>query len=184
MNPEIIISNSDNKMVKVKDLKESLTCGICRDILNEPFTIPCNHTFCYVCLAGTNENAWELSRECPICKKKYCLPPQGKVNFVIKDIIVKLTSEKAYNKTKNANEKQGLKYSLRNQVINELRSEYYNSIVDNVDFNILAENQMFAITEPPSSGTTTMLKTGAIFASGAVAAAICSKFIPLLLKRV
>lgn len=126
-------------MVKVKDIKEILICPVCKDVMNEPLTLMCNHTFCYICLAGTEENMWELSRDCPICKKKYCLPPTNVVNFTLRDVIQTLIGKKRYEKTKKSREAQLVKHSLRNKVIKELRDEYHASVVDNVDFRDIAE---------------------------------------------
>ncbi|KAL3280811.1 hypothetical protein HHI36_004042 [Cryptolaemus montrouzieri] len=45
-------------------VKEVL-CPICRSILIEPVTLPCNHVFCSSCFQGTMENA---NLVCPLCR--------------------------------------------------------------------------------------------------------------------
>ena len=110
-------------MVKCSDVEASLICVICNEIFNEPVTLICNHTFCYACLLSTEENENEMTRSCPLCKKKYCLPPGGVVNYTLKEIIIKLVGEKKYLKTQKSREKTVLKQTLKSQVISELRSK-------------------------------------------------------------
>lgn len=132
-------------MIKAKDIKnqfiEILTCGICKEIMNEPLTITCNHTFCYMCIAKTDENMFNMTRECPLCKKKYCLPPQTITNYVLRDVIKKVITEKKYDNIKKLQEKNRIKLSLRNQAINELRNENYDSIIANADYSECFEVQ-------------------------------------------
>ncbi|XP_077147331.1 E3 ubiquitin-protein ligase RNF168 isoform X2 [Ranitomeya variabilis] len=42
-------------------------CGICREILLEPVTLPCSHTLCYPCFTSTVEKA---SLCCPYCRQR------------------------------------------------------------------------------------------------------------------
>ncbi|XP_071999498.1 E3 ubiquitin-protein ligase RNF168 [Engystomops pustulosus] len=42
-------------------------CGICREILLEPVTLPCNHTLCHPCFQSTVEKA---SLCCPYCRHR------------------------------------------------------------------------------------------------------------------
>ena len=46
-------------------LLPNLTCGVCLDVLCEPVSLPCAHTFCRAC--------WENVRNfaCPNCRTKY-----------------------------------------------------------------------------------------------------------------
>ena len=60
----------------IQDRRETLTCAICRDILDHPKLLPCSHTFCLKCLVGlTSSNAQSLS--CPICRELTRVPPGG-----------------------------------------------------------------------------------------------------------
>lgn len=59
------------------DLREELTCGICRDQLRSPVFLTCGHTFCLGCL-----DEYHLDRPCPILACPSChahtrLPPEG-----------------------------------------------------------------------------------------------------------
>lgn len=46
-------------------ISNSVLCPICRTILTEPVTLPCNHVFCKPCFEGSMENA---SLVCPLCR--------------------------------------------------------------------------------------------------------------------
>lgn len=57
------------KTLKVLDyntlILKDVLCPICRSILIEPVTLPCNHGFCSSCFDGTMENA---NLVCPLCR--------------------------------------------------------------------------------------------------------------------
>lgn len=42
-------------------------CPICRSIIIEPVTLPCNHSFCLACFNGTVENT---TLTCPLCRTR------------------------------------------------------------------------------------------------------------------
>lgn len=49
----------------MQDEVDNLTCGICRDIFNNPYSLnQCQHTFCYTCLSHTI-----ATKKCAICKE-------------------------------------------------------------------------------------------------------------------
>ncbi|XP_065904123.1 tripartite motif-containing protein 2-like [Dysidea avara] len=53
-----------------KEVEEEITCSICKEILTQPKTIPCLHTFCEQCIKSTIE-ASKLTGSnlsCPICR--------------------------------------------------------------------------------------------------------------------
>lgn len=51
----------DYTVLKLNDV----LCPICRSILIEPVTLPCNHGFCLSCFEGTVKNA---NLVCPLCR--------------------------------------------------------------------------------------------------------------------
>ena len=55
---------------KWQKLEEELTCCFCDELLSDPITIPCLHTFCMKCLQGRID---EMKREfhCFVCKAKF-----------------------------------------------------------------------------------------------------------------
>ena len=75
-------------------VKEELTCAICQDLLNEPRSLPCLHSFYTGCLkellAGLNSSKYQL--ECPLCRAKVSLSASRAieelpVNFVTNRLI-------------------------------------------------------------------------------------------------
>lgn len=53
----------DYTILKLNDV----LCPICRSILIEPVTLPCNHGFCMSCFNGTVENS---NLVCPLCRTR------------------------------------------------------------------------------------------------------------------
>ncbi|XP_028392209.1 E3 ubiquitin-protein ligase TRIM56-like [Dendronephthya gigantea] len=88
-----------------KQMEELLTCDICREILDEPKTLPCFHSFCKICLAKFIEVQREKTQrplrrslraqyfyDCPKCRTQFELksdsmegiPPNFFINNLLK----------------------------------------------------------------------------------------------------
>lgn len=67
-------------------LNENLVCNCCLELLQNPVTLMCGHSFCQLCLAD-----WFLisnNRRCPICRQEwYGVPKQ---NQMLRAIILRL----------------------------------------------------------------------------------------------
>lgn len=50
--------------------EESLCCSICLDVFDKPKTLPCLHSFCYVCLVGYIKKSLQDDQmiHCPLCR--------------------------------------------------------------------------------------------------------------------
>ena len=46
------------------ELREQLECNVCTDVLLNPVTTPCGHTFCKECLS----RAVDVRNQCPLCR--------------------------------------------------------------------------------------------------------------------
>lgn len=58
----VVVENIDKyKNIVISDV----LCPICRSILIEPVTLPCNHDFCLACFNGSTENT---TLTCPLCR--------------------------------------------------------------------------------------------------------------------
>ncbi|GAA6088968.1 uncharacterized protein si:dkey-46i9.6, partial [Tachysurus ichikawai] len=64
-----------------ESIMQYLKCSICMDVLKEPVTTNCGHTFCKPCL---NRHMSTNNRVCPLCKSQL---PELKVNIVLKEIL-------------------------------------------------------------------------------------------------
>jgi len=81
-------SNNSNEEARNHDLhtKQSLSvsedflCGCCFDLMVQPTTLTCGHSFCRLCIAN-----WYLSSqktECPQCRSEWTGNPQ--INITLK----------------------------------------------------------------------------------------------------
>lgn len=83
------------------DIKEEVTCPICLDLLKEPLSLGCGHSFCKTCITAANKESKtsqeEKSTSCPVCQFHYCakeLRPNWHVaNIVERFREVKVSSE-------------------------------------------------------------------------------------------
>lgn len=66
------------------DIRNLVTCTICDQLLYEPWTLGCGHTYCYSCLCSwftTNRR----KKTCPECRSKVTIVPAP--NFLVKQMV-------------------------------------------------------------------------------------------------
>ncbi|XP_061236595.1 tripartite motif-containing protein 5-like [Bos javanicus] len=59
---------------KLVSLQDEVTCPICLELLTEPLSLDCGHSFCQICItANSNESltGQERARKCPVCRINY-----------------------------------------------------------------------------------------------------------------
>ncbi|TQS37779.1 hypothetical protein Golomagni_01734 [Golovinomyces magnicellulatus] len=67
-----------------KDIRALATCSICDQLLYEPWTIACGHTYCYSCLCSWfSQN--KRKKSCPECRSKVKTMPAP--SFLIKQVV-------------------------------------------------------------------------------------------------
>ena len=82
------------------NMKEEVTCPICLELLTEPLSLNCGHTFCKACITANNKES-TVSKEggsrCPVCQSSYqpgnLQPNRHMANIVEKLQKVKLSPE-------------------------------------------------------------------------------------------
>ncbi|XP_073331695.1 E3 ubiquitin/ISG15 ligase TRIM25-like [Pagrus major] len=74
------------------DLDQSqFCCSVCLDLLKEPVTIPCGHTYCKSCIEG----CWDQEEQkgqysCPNCRETFSQRPVLRRNNMLAEVVVKL----------------------------------------------------------------------------------------------
>lgn len=56
------------------DIRDEVTCPICLELLTEPLSIDCGHSFCQACIIGNSDNSVlnpEGKSSCPVCRTVY-----------------------------------------------------------------------------------------------------------------
>ncbi|KAM6158705.1 tripartite motif-containing protein 6-like [Rhynchocyon petersi] len=56
------------------DIRDEVTCPICLELLMEPMSLDCGHSFCQDCITGNSrlsEINLEKDRSCPVCRTSY-----------------------------------------------------------------------------------------------------------------
>ncbi|KAJ8010996.1 hypothetical protein DPEC_G00053620 [Dallia pectoralis] len=86
--------------------RHQFRCPVCLEVLREPVTIPCGHSYCLACI----EDYWESSRRkgvatysCPQCKHAFIHRPGLHRNTVLTELVEKLqkTEDSKWTATNN-----------------------------------------------------------------------------------
>lgn len=64
LNP-VARNNQDASAVRLADMRRSLTCGVCANLLASSLVLSCGHAFCGACIFN---NALNNKTACPTCK--------------------------------------------------------------------------------------------------------------------
>uniref|UniRef100_A0A7N5KB53 RING-type E3 ubiquitin transferase n=1 Tax=Ailuropoda melanoleuca TaxID=9646 RepID=A0A7N5KB53_AILME len=83
------------------NIEEEVTCPICLDLLKEPLSLDCGHSFCKACITAENKEYMTSqggkNSSCPVCRIAYCSgelrPNRHVANIVERFREVKVTSE-------------------------------------------------------------------------------------------
>uniref|UniRef100_A0A3P9QEN4 RING-type domain-containing protein n=1 Tax=Poecilia reticulata TaxID=8081 RepID=A0A3P9QEN4_POERE len=69
--------------------RETFSCSICVDLLKDPVTTPCGHSYCMNCI----KNFWEDGEKkenyhCPQCRKTFTQRPDLQKNTMLAALIL------------------------------------------------------------------------------------------------
>ncbi|XP_069048098.1 tripartite motif-containing protein 16-like protein isoform X2 [Lepisosteus oculatus] len=68
-------------------VQEQFGCSVCLEILKDPVTIPCGHSYCAECI----ENCWDRGvYSCPQCRETFSPRPALRTNVVLAEVVKKL----------------------------------------------------------------------------------------------
>ena len=59
---------------KLVNLQDEVTCPICLELLTEPLSLDCGHSFCQICITANSKESLtgqERVRKCPVCRINY-----------------------------------------------------------------------------------------------------------------
>ncbi|KAM9718118.1 tripartite motif-containing protein 16-like isoform 1-T2 [Menidia menidia] len=76
---------------KEDHLEESISCSICLDLLRDPVTIPCGHSYCMDCIQSFwDREAQEEVHSCPQCGQTCTMRPALMKNVMLAELVEEL----------------------------------------------------------------------------------------------
>ncbi|KAM8888299.1 tripartite motif-containing protein 16-like [Synchiropus picturatus] len=71
--------------------REVLSCSICLELLKDPVTLPCGHSYCKTCVEGCWDSGEEKNIcQCPQCRQTFTPKPLLQKNTVLADLVEQL----------------------------------------------------------------------------------------------
>ncbi|XP_062400156.1 E3 ubiquitin-protein ligase TRIM47-like [Sardina pilchardus] len=72
--------------------QQSFMCSVCLDLLRDPVTVPCGHSYCMGCI----ENHWRHQRavgvySCPQCRQSFPSKPELRKNVLLAEVLENLS---------------------------------------------------------------------------------------------
>uniref|UniRef100_A0A3B5L9N2 RING-type domain-containing protein n=1 Tax=Xiphophorus couchianus TaxID=32473 RepID=A0A3B5L9N2_9TELE len=77
--------------------QDKLSCSICLDLMKDPATIPCGHSYCLACI-GSYWDAAEENPSCPQCRQRFSPRPV----LVRSSVLAELVEEKRKRKKRKS----------------------------------------------------------------------------------
>nr|XP_020479365.1 tripartite motif-containing protein 16-like [Monopterus albus] len=71
--------------------QQQFCCSICLDLLKDPVTVPCGHSYCMSCIQShLDEEDQKETHSCPLCRQTFVLRPTLVKNTMLSDLMGEL----------------------------------------------------------------------------------------------
>ncbi|XP_039529090.1 tripartite motif-containing protein 16-like [Pimephales promelas] len=82
-------------MAEARFFQDEFLCPLCLDLLKDPVTIPCGHSYCKICIT----DCWDQEDEkrvysCPQCRQTFSSRPALAKNTILAEVVEKLKKRK------------------------------------------------------------------------------------------
>ncbi|XP_028672657.2 E3 ubiquitin/ISG15 ligase TRIM25-like [Erpetoichthys calabaricus] len=78
------------------ELEDDFTCSICLEVLNEPVSVPCGHSFCLACI----NKYWDQAEvcKCPQCREIFNPRPHLRKTTLLAEVMEKLKMKQPHSR--------------------------------------------------------------------------------------
>ncbi|XP_077065487.1 E3 ubiquitin/ISG15 ligase TRIM25-like [Siphateles boraxobius] len=82
-------------MAEARLFQDEFLCSVCLDLLKDPVTIPCGHSFCKICITGRwDQEDQKRVYSCPQCRQTFSQRPALAKNTMLAKVVEKLKKRK------------------------------------------------------------------------------------------
>ncbi len=86
---------SSSKMAEARIFQDEFLCPVCQDLLKDPVTIQCGHSYCKSCITGCWDQEDQIRvYSCPQCKQTFSPRPALARNTMLAEVVEKLKKRK------------------------------------------------------------------------------------------
>ncbi|XP_056090177.1 tripartite motif-containing protein 16-like [Rhinichthys klamathensis goyatoka] len=81
-------------MAEARISQDEFKCSVCLDLLKDPVTIPCGHSFCKICITGCWDQEDQMRvYSCPQCRQTFSPRPALAKNTMLAEVVEKLKTK-------------------------------------------------------------------------------------------